>query len=79
MTHVNTFLPQPGITSMDTRFAKNLRIELIEQGWSRKTLSDETGISLSSIHKYCTGERHPKWVQLMKIKNALGCDIGRLV
>jgi DNA-binding Xre family transcriptional regulator len=64
---------------MDTRFAKNLKIQLIELEWSRERLSEETGISLSSIHKYATGERKPAWTQLMKIKNALGCDIGRLV
>ncbi len=63
---------------MNKRFAKNLKKEMIEAEFTRVDLANDTGISLSSIHKYCTGERKPSWSQLQKIKNSLGCDISRL-
>ena len=64
---------------MNKRFAKNLKKEMIEREVSRDELAKETGISPSSISKYCSGERKPGWDALMRIKNALGCDIGELV
>ena len=63
---------------MTTKFAKTLKIAMIEKEVSREKLSAETGISPSSISKYCSGERTPSWNNLMKLKNSLGVSLDEL-
>jgi transcriptional regulator with XRE-family HTH domain len=63
----------------DKQFSINLKVMMVKSGVSRKELAKNTGISMSTISKYRTGERFPTWVSLMKLKNALGCDVAELV
>ena len=64
---------------MDMRFAKRLKVCMIEKEVSRESLAEETGISPSSISAYCAGRRLPGWRHLMKLKNALNVPIEDLV
>ena len=43
---------------------------------SQDQLSDLSGINISTIRKYETGERNPKPDQLLKIADALGVSIN---
>lgn len=61
------------------KFAEDLRIWRKEAGVTQKELSEKTGISLSSITKYETGERHPREEQLDKIFDALGLEKTNVV
>ena len=63
---------------MKTKFAKNLKVAMIEQEVSRGELAEATQISPSSISKYCSGERTPGWKHLMRIKSALGVSLDEL-
>ena len=63
---------------MKTKFAKTLKIAMIEKDFSRERLAEETNISPSSISKYCSGERTPGWKYMMRIKNALGVSLDEL-
>jgi transcriptional regulator with XRE-family HTH domain len=63
----------------DMEFATNLRVEMSRADKTNRSLADETGISARLISKYRTGEKLPTWRNLKRIKNALGCDIGKLV
>lgn len=59
-------------------FGKNLKEELDVAGLSQKELSDETGISESTISYYIKGERAPSLKNVINIALALDCDIDDL-
>lgn len=57
----------------------NLNSVLIECGVSQRELSEDTGISESTISRYICGERMPSIKNLVNICYALDCDINEIV
>lgn len=49
------------------------------KGWSRRALSERSGVSEISIRKYETGERFPKSEQVQKLADALGLNVSYLI
>ncbi len=49
------------------------------KGWSRRALSERSGVSEISIRKYETGERFPKSEQVQKLADALGLNVSYLM
>lgn len=61
------------------RFGNNLR-DVLEDCWmTQKELSEETGISESTISRYVRGEMMPTFKNIVNIKYALNCEWDELV
>ncbi len=56
----------------DAVTAQRIRSALNNKGWNAQRLSDETGISKSSISQYVNGYSAPSNINAGKIGNALG-------
>ena len=56
----------------DAVTAQRIRAALNNKGWNAQRLSDETGISKSSISQYVNGYSAPSNINAGKIGNALG-------
>ena len=56
-------------------FAANLRLTMEEEGISQSRLAKETGISQSTINRYCNGTIVPSVINLNNIACVLDCDI----
>ena len=60
-------------------FGNNLAYQLTEYGISQRELSDELGISKSTINAYIKGVRMPSAKTINNLAVALRCDINDLV
>lgn len=58
---------------------ENIKNRLTELGWTQSVLSFKTGISLSSISRYLSGQRRPNAENMTKIAKALGLTIEDLL
>ena len=60
----------------DTTIANKIKNYRKEQSMTQEELSKKSGINISTIKKYETGNRNPKYEQLAKIASALGININ---
>src|SRR5947209_14390171 len=60
-------------------YETNLRELIEENGYTFKEISEETGISLSSLFIYARGERSIPHENRYKIARAIGCSVTDIV
>lgn len=60
----------------DTTIANKIKNYRKEQNMTQEELSKKSGINISTIKKYETRNRNPKYEQLAKIASALGININ---
>lgn len=60
-------------------FGKNLQKLRIEKGFSTRKFADEAEISASTLGRLEAGETNPTLTTLLKLGEALGVDLNRLV
>ena len=60
-------------------FHDNLKRALEVKGVSQRELANRTGITESSISRYCSGEREPRTYTLSKIALALHMTTDELI
>lgn len=60
-------------------FGKNLQRLRIEKGFSTRKFADEAEISASTLGRLEAGETNPTLTTLLKLGEALGVDLNRLV
>lgn len=60
-------------------FGKNLQRLRIEKGFSTRKFADEAEISPSTLGRLEAGETNPTLTTLLKLGEALGVDLNRLV
>jgi transcriptional regulator with XRE-family HTH domain len=60
-------------------FGQNLQRLRIEKGFSTRKFADEADISHSSLGRLEAGESNPTLTTLLKLGEALGVDLNRLV
>jgi len=59
-------------------FAKNVRIALVENGWSQKELSERSGISVATISGMLCARNGPSLHTAYTIAKALGRPLDAL-
>lgn len=59
-------------------FSDKLRVELKGCDMTQKQLSEETGISSSTINSYLQKQRMPSIISVLKICDALGVDVDSM-
>jgi transcriptional regulator with XRE-family HTH domain len=60
-------------------FGKNLQKLRIEKGFSTRKFADEADISASSLGRLEAGLTNPTFTTLLKVAEALGVDLNKLV
>jgi len=54
-------------------FGQRLKQRLNQRGWSRNTLSEETGINASTLWRWMVGQASPPVDKLVRIASKVGC------
>ena len=60
-------------------FGKNMKQLRLEKGMSTREFALEAGIAHSAVTKFEAGETNPSLTTLIKIADALGVDLTRLI
>lgn len=62
-----------------SEFGAKLRERLDRRGWSRNTLSRETGINASTLWRWMVGKASPPVDKVVAIANKVGCRPADLI
>ena len=60
-------------------FGKRLKRRLDQRGWSRNTLSRETGINASTLWRWMVGKASPPVDKVVEIASTVGCRPADLI
>lgn len=61
------------------KFSKKLNSLMIEQGYSQKSLAEETGLDRRTIARYINGDHIPTVRAIINLVYALDCSIDELI
>lgn len=61
------------------KFSKKLNSLMIEQGYSQKSLAEETGLDRRTIARYINGDHTPTVRAIINLVYALDCSINELI
>lgn len=60
-------------------FGERLKRRLDQRGWSRNTLSAETGINASTLWRWMVGQASPPVDKVVQIASTIGCRPADLI
>jgi transcriptional regulator with XRE-family HTH domain len=69
---------RPAIYSL-CDFGERLKRRLDQRGWSRNTLSRETGINASTLWRWMVGQASPPLDKVVQIASTVGCRPADLI
>lgn len=58
---------------------EKLKQKRLEKSLTQEQLAEMTGLNHQSISNYETGEQFPRYANLLKLANALDCEIGEII
>ena len=63
-------------TMIDKNFGKLMRRERKKQGMTQAELAEKAGVSTMTIRRYESGDRKPRFEEVLKISDALSINYG---